>query len=172
MTKRAHLFLVLAFLAGCGSSGKPRSLLPIDITAAPDVGAIASVRIFITQGADVIFQIAGLTGQGALEAACAPPNVHGIGVDVDQALSIPTVAKCLVTSAEKKLKDTVTTVVKSVADGSFKAGTVIYNAASVPPAIGLSPYHDQAALITPDIQAKIDKAFADMASGALKPPRK
>ena len=127
---------------------------------------------FTGQGADVIFQIAGLTGQGALEAACALPGVHGIGVDVDQALSIPTVAKCLVTSAEKKLKDTVTTVVKSVADGSFKAGTVIYNAASTPPAIGLSPYHDQAALITPEIQAKIDKAFADMASGALKPPRK
>jgi basic membrane protein A len=132
----------------------------------------AIATTFVGQGADVLFQIAGLTGQGALEAACASPNVHGIGVDVDQALSIPTVAKCLVTSAEKKLKDTVTTVVKSVADGSFKAGTVIYNAASVPPAIGLSPYHDQAALITPDIQAKIDKAFADMASGALKPPRK
>ncbi len=132
----------------------------------------AIAATFVGQGADVLFQIAGLTGQGALEAACASPNVHGIGVDVDQALSIPTVAKCLVTSAEKKLKDTVTTVVKSVADGSFKAGTVIYNAASVPPAIGLSPYHDQAALITPDIQAKIDKAFADMASGALKPPRK
>jgi basic membrane protein A len=132
----------------------------------------AIAATFVGQGADVLFQIAGLTGQGALEAACASPNVHGIGVDVDQALSIPTVAKCLVTSAEKKLKDTVTTVVKSVADGSVKAGTVIYNAASVPPAIGLSPYHDQAALITPDIQAKIDKAFADMASGALKPPRK
>jgi basic membrane protein A len=132
----------------------------------------AIATTFVGQGADVLFQIAGLTGQGALEAACASPNVHGIGVDVDQALSIPTVAKCLVTSAEKKLKDTVTTVVKSVADGSFKAGTVIYNAASTPPAIGLAPYHDQAALITPDIQAKIDKAFADMASGALKPPRK
>ena len=132
----------------------------------------AIANTFIGQGADVIFQIAGLTGQGALEAACAKPGVWGIGVDVDQALSIPTVAKCVVTSAEKKLKDTVTTVVKSVADGSFKAGTVTYNAASTPPAIGLSPYHDNASLITPDIQAKIDKAFADMASGALKPPRK
>ncbi len=132
----------------------------------------AIATTFIGQGADVIFQIAGLTGQGALEAACATPNVYGIGVDVDQALSIPTVAKCLVTSAEKKLKDTVTTVVKSVADGTFKAGTVTYNAASTPPAIGLSPYHDLASMITPEIQALVDKAFADMQSGALKPPRK
>jgi basic membrane protein A len=132
----------------------------------------AIATTFIGQGADVIFQIAGLTGQGALEAACAKTGVWGIGVDVDQALSIPTAAKCIVTSAEKKLKDTVTTVVKSVADGTFKAGTVTYNAASTPPAIGLSPYHDNAALITPEIQALIDKAFADMAAGTLKPPRK
>jgi basic membrane protein A len=132
----------------------------------------AIATTFIGQGADVIFQIAGLTGQGALEAACAKTGVWGIGVDVDQAVSIPTAAKCIVTSAEKKLKDTVTSVVKSVADSTFKAGTVTYNAASTPPAIGLSPYHDNASLITPEIQALVDKAFADMAAGTLKPPRK
>lgn len=130
----------------------------------------AIAQQFISQQADVIFQIAGLTGQGALEAACAA-NVWGIGVDVDQALSIPTVAKCVVTSAEKKLKDTVQAVVMSVADGTFKAGTVTYDASSTPPAVGLSPYYDNASLITPEIQALLDKAFADMKAGTLKPPR-
>ena len=43
---------------------------------------------FIGQGADVLFQIAGLTGQGALEAAC-DADVYGIGVDVDQAVTLP-----------------------------------------------------------------------------------
>jgi basic membrane protein A and related proteins len=131
----------------------------------------AIAQQFISQKADVIFQIAGLTGQGALEAACAA-NIWGIGVDVDQALSIPTVAKCIVTSAEKKLKDTVEAVVTSVADGTFKAGTVSYNAASDPPAVGLSPYHDNADLITPETQALLDKAFEDMKAGTLTPPRK
>lgn len=126
---------------------------------------------FIGQKADVIFQIAGLTGQGALEAACAATGVYGIGVDVDQALSIPAVSKCLLTSAEKKLKDTVQAAVESVSKNAFKAGTVTYNAASTPPAIGLSPYHDNAAKITSDIQAKIDKALADMKAGTLKPSR-
>ena len=64
---------------------------------------------FIGQGADVIFQVAGLTGKGALEAAC-DAGIHGIGVDVDQAVSLPKPAKCIVTSAEKKLVDTVTAV--------------------------------------------------------------
>lgn len=124
---------------------------------------------FISQKADVIFQIAGLTGQGALEAVCAKPGVWGIGVDVDQAVSLPKLSKCIVTSAEKKLVDTVKAVVLSVASDTFKAGTVPYNAASVPQAIGLSGYHDNAALITPEIQAKVDAALAALKDGSLDP---
>jgi basic membrane protein A and related proteins len=124
---------------------------------------------FLGQGADVIFQIAGLTGQGALEAVCAKDGAYGIGVDVDQAVSLPNLSKCIVTSAEKKLVDTVKAVVLSVASDTFKAGTVAYNAASDPPAIGLSDYHDNAALITPDIQAKIDAAIEGFVDGSLDP---
>ena len=122
---------------------------------------------FISQDADVIFQIAGLTGQGALEAVCAADGVHGIGVDVDQAVSLPNLAPCIVTSAEKKLVDTVKAVVLSVASDTFKAGTVPYNAASEPQAVGLSPYHDNAALITPDIQALLDTALAGLKDGSI-----
>ena len=130
----------------------------------------AIAKQFIAQGADVLFQVAGLTGQGVLEAAC-DAGIYGIGVDVDQVETLPNLSKCIVTSAEKKLKDTVQAVTESVASGSFKGGTVVYNAASTPPAIGISPYHDLASLITPEIQAKIDDAMAKMKSGELKPPR-
>ena len=123
---------------------------------------------FIGQGADVIFQIAGLTGQGALEAVCEA-DIHGIGVDVDQAVSLPDLAPCIVTSAEKKLVDTVTAVVTSVATDTFVAGTVAYNAASDPSAIGLAPYHDNEALITPEIQSAIDAALAGFVDGSLDP---
>ena len=130
----------------------------------------AIAKQFIAQGADVLFQVAGLTGQGVLEAAC-DANVYGIGVDVDQVETLPNLSKCIVTSAEKKLKDTVQAVTESVASGNFQAGTVVYNAASTPPAIGISPYHDLESLITPEIQAKVDDAMAKMKSGELKPPR-
>src|SRR5207247_7055226 len=83
---------------------------------------------FIGQGADVLFQIAGLTGQGVLQAAC-DAGIYGIGVDVDQAETLPNLSKCIVTSAEKKLKDTVQAVTESAATGDFKAGSVSYNAA-------------------------------------------
>ncbi len=124
---------------------------------------------FMDQGADVMFQIAGLTGQGVLEAVCAKTGVWGIGVDVDQAVSLPNLSKCIVTSAEKKLVDTVKAVVLSVASDTFKAGTVPYNAASTPQAVGLSAFHDNAALITPEIQAKIDEALAGLKAGTLDP---
>ncbi len=124
----------------------------------------------ISQGADVLFQVAGGTGVGVLEAACAAGK-YGIGVDVDQSLAVPSASKCIVTSAEKALKTYAEKVVLSVADGTFKAGTQLYNAASDPPGIGISPYHDFASLITPDIQAKVDAALAAMKAGTLNPPK-
>lgn len=130
----------------------------------------AIAQQFMGQGADVLFQVAGLTGQGVLEAAC-DAGVYGIGVDVDQVDTLPNLSGCIVTSAEKKLKNTVQAVTESVAAGTFKAGTVVYNAASDPPAIGLAPYHEFEDLITPEIQALLDDAMARMASGELSPPR-
>ena len=90
-------------------------------------------------------------------------------VDVDQAVSLPNLSKCIVTSAEKKLVDTVKAVVLSVASDTFQAGTIAYNAGSTPPAVGLSGYHDNAALITPEIQAAIDAALAGLTDGSLDP---
>ena len=130
----------------------------------------AIAQQFIGQGADVLFQIAGLTGQGVLEAAC-DAGIYGIGVDVDQVETLPNLSQCIVTSAEKKLKDTVQAVVESVGAGTFQGGVVSYNAASTPAAVGLSPYHEFESLITPEIQALLDAAMAQMASGELSPPR-
>jgi basic membrane protein A len=128
----------------------------------------ATAQQFIGQGADVLFQIAGATGQGALEAAC-DAGIHGIGVDVDQSLSLPTAAKCIVTSAEKKLKEYTELIVTQAAQGTMKAGNQIYDAKSNPIGIGISPYHDFADLITPEIQKKVDDALAGMQAGTVDP---
>jgi basic membrane protein A and related proteins len=171
---------VVAYIAGYEAGAKSVNpnikLLTQEVNPDPSKGfndpatGKAIAQQFIAQGADVLFQVAGLTGQGVLEAAC-DANVYGIGVDVDQAETLPNLSKCIVTSAEKKLKDTVQAVTTTSGGSDFKGGTVVYNAASNPPAIGLSPYHDLASLITPEIQAKIDDAFAQMKAGTLNPPR-
>ena len=120
--------------------------------------------------ADVIFQIAGGTGVGALTAAC-DAGAYGIGVDVDQSKSLPPeAANCVVTSAEKKLQDTVNTVIQSSQDGSFQAGVVVYDLSSDPPGVGISPFQEQYAdLLTDEMQADLDAAVAGMLDGSIDP---
>ncbi len=124
----------------------------------------------IGQKADAIFQVAGLSGQGAIEAACAAPNVIGIGVDVDQSKSLPGDVSCVLTSAEKKLVDAVTAAIGKVKAKTDVGGTAVWDASTTPVGVGLSPYQGKyAALVTPEIQAKIDAALAGMKDGSIDP---
>jgi basic membrane protein A and related proteins len=116
--------------------------------------------------ADVLFQVAGGSGQGVLEAVC-DAGLYGIGVDTDQYLSSPNVAKCIVTSAEKKIVNAIKSAIERVADGSAVGGNITGDATNG--GIGLAPYHDFESLITADIQAAIDAALADLAAGTVDP---
>jgi basic membrane protein A and related proteins len=129
------------------------------------VGGKKFGQSFITTNKpDVLFQVAGKTGNGILDAAC-DANIYGVGVDVDQALSYPNAAKCIVTSAEKHLQLATGTVIQQIAAGEKLAGDVLFDAKAQ--GIGVSPGHDLAALITPDIQSKVDAAMAAMVAGTL-----
>jgi len=143
-----------------------------DITKAfndPGTGKSIAEQM-IGQNADVIFQVAGLSGEGSLEAACAKPGVVGLGVDVDQSKSIPRLAKCILSSAEKKLVDAVTAAIGKVAAKTDVGGTSVWDASTTPVGVGLSPYgSDYKDLVTPEIQAKIDAALAGMKAGTVDP---
>src|SRR5439155_1135866 len=99
---------------------------------------------------DVLFQVAGKTGNGVLQSACEH-NIHAIGVDVDQFVSTPDTAKCTVVSAEKKLKKAVSDAIQRVKDKKDKGGTITLDITT--DSVGLSPFHDSASMITPDIHA-------------------
>jgi basic membrane protein A len=114
---------------------------------------------------DVIFQVAGLTGNGVLQAAC-DANIHAIGVDVDQFISTPDTAKCTVVSAEKKLKKNVSDAIVRIKDGKDKGGVLKLDITTDD--VGLSPFHDSQSMITADIQKKLDDATAAMKAGTLK----
>jgi basic membrane protein A len=114
---------------------------------------------------DVMFQVAGSTGNGVLQAAC-DAKIHGIGVDVDQFLSTTATSSCTVVSAEKKLKNAVSSAIQQIAAGTAKGGALRLDITT--DSVGLSPFHDSQSLITADVQAKIDKAVADMKAGTLK----
>jgi basic membrane protein A and related proteins len=71
----------------------------------------------IAEGAQVVFQVAGQCGLGALDAA-KEKNVLGIGVDADQGY----LGDHILTSAQKKVDVSVFDTAKAVQDGSFKGG--------------------------------------------------
>ena len=114
---------------------------------------------------DVLFQVAGLTGNGVLDAACAA-NINGIGVDVDQFLSYPNAGKCLLTSAEKNLQLAIGSAIQDVAAGKATPGDNLWNAAN--DGIAVAPGHDKASAWAADTQAKLDAALAAMKAGTLK----
>jgi basic membrane protein A len=141
-----------------------------DVTKAfnePDKGKAIAQQMMGAK-ADWIFQVAGGSGAGALEAACAVPNVYGIGVDVDQAPSFPKL-KCVVTSAEKHLALAVSAAIEKISKGTDKGGNVFFDAKSDPVGIGISDFHDLKSMMTPDLQAKVDAALAGMKAGTIDP---
>jgi basic membrane protein A len=130
----------------------------------PVFGKTFSDQFIQQQGVDVLFQVAGGTGNGALDAACAA-NIIGIGVDVDQYLSYPTDDKCIVTSAEKHLSSAVNQTITAIAGGTAAGGVSKFNAKN--DGIGYSPFHNTSITIPADVQGKLDSALAAMKAGTL-----
>ena len=81
---------------------------------------------FIAQnaGIDVIFQVAGNTGNGVIDAACAA-GINAIGVDVDQYQSYAASQPCILTSAEKHLSVSVSKSIQDINAKTAKGGLVL-----------------------------------------------
>jgi basic membrane protein A len=130
---------------------------------APDKGE-AAAKTMITNGVDVVFQVAGLTGSGVLRAACNA-KVYGIGVDVDQYLSLPATKDCTITSAEKRLQNAVRDAIKRFKDKGKQTGNFINDASN--DGIGYSPIRNLNP-VPAGLEDKLKQAVADMKSGKLK----
>ena len=115
---------------------------------------------------DVMFQVAGKTGNGVLQSV-EEAGIYGIGVDVDQWVSTPDSAECIVTSAEKKLTKAVSDAIVAAGGGEPRSSNVFYGADN--DGIGLAPFYQFADLIDDETQGLLDDAFAQMGSGDLDP---
>jgi basic membrane protein A len=118
----------------------------------------------IEKGADVIFQIAGLTGLGAINAA-KEAGVCAVGVDVDQNGVAP---DTVITSAVKGVTQATYLTVKDVMAGTFKGGNITYGINEG--ATGLAPYHNFDSIIPQAVKDAVNKAIADMKAGKIQAP--
>ncbi|HHW56870.1 MAG TPA: BMP family ABC transporter substrate-binding protein [Clostridia bacterium] len=77
----------------------------------------------ISQGAEIIFQVAGGTGDGVIRAA-QEKNVYAIGVDADQSYLAP---DHVLTSAVKRVDVATFDIIKDTLEGKFKSGIVYFD---------------------------------------------
>ena len=161
---------VVAYIKGYENAAKATkpgisvSVNYVESFNAPDKGE-ASAKTMISQGVDVIFQVAGLTGAGALRAACSA-KIFGIGVDVDQYLSLPDAKACIVTSAEKRLQVATRDAIKRFKDKGKQSANFFNDATN--DGIGYSPIRNLNP-VPAGLEDKLKQALADMKSGKLKP---
>lgn len=124
-----------------------------------------SALAMIQQGADIIFQIAGLTGLGAINAA-NEAGVAAIGVDVDQNYVAP---DAVITSAIKGITNAVYLTVKDDLAGKFQGGGDrtfgIKDGAA-----GISPFHNWDSIVPAAVKTEIQKAIDDLKSGKVVAP--
>jgi basic membrane protein A and related proteins len=117
----------------------------------------------ISQGSDVVFQVAGQCGLGALDAACQE-GVFAIGVDADQAFA----GDCVITSALKPLETAVFETIRSAQEGTFEGGTNrFFGIEDFPDAELLAPF---SADVPADVQTAVDEAKQKLISGEIDPP--
>jgi basic membrane protein A len=115
----------------------------------------------MAKGADVVYAAAGATGLGVLQAA-ADGGALSIGVDANQNYLHP--GKVL-TSMVKRVDVAVYNVMKGGVAG-FKPGIQALGLAE--DGVGYAMDDNNKPLVTAEMQAAVDKAKADIVSGALK----
>ena len=113
----------------------------------------------ISQGADVIYAAAGGTGVGVLQTA-ADENILSIGVDSNQNYMHPgKVLTSMLKRVDNAVHDAFTQGV------NLKSGFNIMGLANG--GVGYALDENNAALVSAEMKASVDKASADIASGAL-----
>jgi basic membrane protein A and related proteins len=120
----------------------------------------------ITQGADVLFPVAGPSGLGGLQAAKASNGkVNAIWVDTDGCVSASEYCPVLMSSVEKGMdvavKDAVLSVVDNKFDNTQFTGTLQNGGTAI------APFHDFDSKVPADVKSELDQIKADIISGKI-----
>jgi basic membrane protein A and related proteins len=121
----------------------------------------------VSQGADILFPVAGPAGLGGLQAAKASSGkVNAIWVDTDGCVSAAEYCPILLSSVEKAMD---VAVAKTVTDAYHKQfSNAAYVGTLANKGVSLAPYHQFDATIPADLKSEITALSADIAAGKVK----
>lgn len=115
-----------------------------------------------TSGADMIYQAAGPTGTGVIEAA-QEQDRYVIGVDADQNSLAP---EHVITSMLKNVDVAVFDTIQSVVDGSFDGGQRVFGLEN--DGVGLAPFHELADVVPDSVVSEVDALEEMVRSGEIE----
>ena len=133
-------------------------------------------QTFISEGADIIFPVAGNVGLGAAkavqqaDAAAGSQKVNMEWVDLDGCVSAPQYCKYFITSVEKGETTAVKTAVLAAASGSFKGGNYIGTLANG--GVALAPFHDYDSKVPASLKAELQQISTGIQNGSIQTPTK
>jgi basic membrane protein A len=120
----------------------------------------------ITQGADIIFPVAGPSGLGGLQAAQATNGkVNAIWVDTDGCVSAAEYCSVLISSVKKGMDVAVQDAITSVVDNKFDNKQFIGTLENGGTA--LAPFHDFDSKVPAELKTELDQIKADIISGKI-----
>jgi basic membrane protein A and related proteins len=131
---------------------------------------------FISEGADIIFPVAGNVGLGAAKAvqnadtAAGTQKVNMMWVDTDGCISAAQFCKYFITSVNKGIKVAVDNAVTTAANGTFKGGNYIGTLKNG--GVGLAPFHDFASKVPASLKAELATIKTGIENGTIKPATK
>ncbi len=133
-------------------------------------------QTFISEGADIIFPVAGNVGLGAAKAvqvadqAAGSQKVNMFWVDTDGCVSAPQYCKYFITSVEKGIVAAVKTAVLNAANGTASGSTYVGTLANG--GAVLAPYHDFASQVPAALQNELKQIQAGIENGSIQTPTK
>ena len=131
-------------------------------------------QTFISEGADIIFPVAGLEGLGSAKAVqqadASGGHVNMLWVDTDGCVSAAQYCKYFISSVTKGIQAAVKTAVLSAQGGTFKGGDYIGDLANG--GVVLSPFHDFANVVPASLQAELKTIETGIENGSIQTPTK
>lgn len=132
----------------------------------PAKGKEMALTIF-NKGADIIFQIAGNTGNGVIEAA-KEAGFYAIGVDSDQGYIAP---GFIMGSMMKRVGLSIFETIQKILDGSYKDGSIMtYGIAQN--GVGMSKDEDMKKIVGDAVMKKLEEIEQGIVNGSIPVPER
>jgi basic membrane protein A and related proteins len=130
-------------------------------------GGQTTAQGLISQGADILFPVAGPAGEGALQAAKASGGkVNAIWVDTDGCVSAEAYCPNIISSVYKGLDVAVKDAITAAKDGSFSNEPYVGTLENE--GTGLSPFNQFDSKVPAELKSELDTLKADIISGKIK----